>query len=391
MQELTIIITDLGYFLFYTYHHLMNLINSCRNAVISSSIRRYGDTDFITGFRALAALAVLFIHSGGAGLTEISSVTYNFVSFCKNGVYVFFVISGFSVAKSYSKNSDFIIYLKRRLFRIIPLYYFWIFLTCVTDLNSKYWLHEFNVSIDFYNIVMHLLFISYLDYRIANTIIGVEWSIPIEVFWYLSIPLLARIFKKNIFVILGIPISVIYYIAVKYIFSNLLISNSNSDLILQWSPLPYLLSFVFGFIAFKIRDKIMAKMSSNLFISDLILITILCSFIIYLYFPSIVNLFYNEYIAVSITTLILIACGNSETLIYRFLFVNPIMLYLGTISYSICIYLSHFPIIALINKAHIDNLTVKFILCLFITIIVSTITFFTIEKYGFNICKSLKK
>ena len=169
--------------------------------------------------------------------------------------------------------------------------------------------------------------------------------------------------------------------SIKYIFSNLLVLNSDSDLILHWSPLPYLLSFVFGFISFKIRNRIMAKMQSNLFISDLILLIIVALIVTRLYIPSVVNLFYNDFVAASLMTFVLLICGNSKTLIYKILFVNPVMLYLGAISYSI--YLSHVPIIELINKAQFDNLTIKFTLCLFITIIVSTITFLTIERWLF--------
>jgi|GEM_PF-1023976 len=364
-------------------------MNNFTNTILSNSVKNHGDTDFITGIRAIAALAVVLIHSGGAGLREISSVANNFVDFCRNGVYIFFVISGFSVAYSYNKNPDFFMYLKRRLLRIIPLYYFWILLTCLTNLNSSYWLQQFNMSVDFYNILMHLMFISFLDYRIANTIIGVEWSIPIEVFWYLSIPLLTRILRSDIFLVISIPISVAYYIVIEYVFSNFITSNVSSDLMLHWSPLPYLLSFVLGFISFKIRNRVMAKIQSNLYISNLVLLIIASVIIIQLYIPSFIKLFYDEYVAVSIMTFVLIICGNSKTLIYRVLFVNPIMLYLGSISYSI--YLSHFPIVELINKAHFDSLAIKFLMCLFATIIVSTITFFTIEKHGLNIEKYSKQ
>ncbi len=37
---------------------------------------------------------------------------------------------------------------------------------------------------------MHFAFVSFLDYRIANSLIGVEWTIPVEVFWYIFLPFL---------------------------------------------------------------------------------------------------------------------------------------------------------------------------------------------------------
>jgi peptidoglycan/LPS O-acetylase OafA/YrhL len=65
----------------------------------------YGDSSFITGMRAFAALAVVLIHSGGAGFRELGAIGNNIADFGKVGVYVFFVISGFSVASSYENSS----------------------------------------------------------------------------------------------------------------------------------------------------------------------------------------------------------------------------------------------------------------------------------------------
>ena len=64
-------------------------------------MKDYGDTNFITGMRAYAALAVVLIHAGGGGLRDIGQMGDNIANLGLAGVYVFFVISGFSVASSY--------------------------------------------------------------------------------------------------------------------------------------------------------------------------------------------------------------------------------------------------------------------------------------------------
>lgn len=134
----------------------------------------YGDTSFITGMRAFAALAVVLIHAGGAGFRELGSIGNNIADFGRAGVYVFFVISGFSVASSYENSKCYLEYLNKRLWRVAPLYYFWLAVSILLGVTATYWQKQFGVGIDVYNLVLHGLFIGWLDYRITNSILGVE-------------------------------------------------------------------------------------------------------------------------------------------------------------------------------------------------------------------------
>jgi peptidoglycan/LPS O-acetylase OafA/YrhL len=43
---------------------------------------------------------------------------------------------------------------------------------------------------DAYNLLMHLTFLSAWDARVTASILGVEWTIPIEMFWYAVLPLM---------------------------------------------------------------------------------------------------------------------------------------------------------------------------------------------------------
>lgn len=83
----------------------------------SKILRQYGDTDFITGLRAIAATMVIVIHTGafrdfgqwGQAVTDAG----------KYGVDIFFVISGFTIAKTFNESRDYKSYLVRRMVRIV--------------------------------------------------------------------------------------------------------------------------------------------------------------------------------------------------------------------------------------------------------------------------------
>lgn len=213
----------------------------------------YGDTSFITGMRAFATLAVVLIHTGGAGFRELGAIGNNLADFGRAGVYVFFVISGFSVASSYENSRSYIEYLNKRLWRVAPLYYFWLAVSILFGATSTFWQEHFGVGIDIYNIVLHGLFINWLDYRITNSILGVEWSIPIEVFWYFLVPLVLIACKSNRKNLGVLFISLLIYVLSTKFPSVLPVEEANSALTMRWSPIPYILSYALGLTAYRFR------------------------------------------------------------------------------------------------------------------------------------------
>lgn len=153
-------------------------------------IRRYGETDFITGLRAIAATMVVVIHTGA--FADLGWIGANITGTGKYGVQMFFVISGFTIAATFSGSDRYGSYLIRRLFRIAPLYWLlnglMVALVLTAILPPNYWMERFGGQIDAYNILMHITFLSFLDQRTAASFIGLEWTIPIEVFWYGLLP-----------------------------------------------------------------------------------------------------------------------------------------------------------------------------------------------------------
>ena len=173
-------------------------------------LRSYGDTDFITGLRAIAATMVVMIHTNA--LNDFGVVGQAVTSAGKYGVDVFFVISGFTIAKTFTQARDYRSYLTRRIMRIVPLYWFVISIAMVLWLSGlfsmPYWMQTFGAQPDLYNFLIHLGMVSYLDYRIANSLLGVEWTIPIEVFWYVCLPFVIR-FGETVLKTIGVILALL--------------------------------------------------------------------------------------------------------------------------------------------------------------------------------------
>ncbi len=217
-----------------------------------SIIRRYGDTDFITGLRAIAATMVVMFHT--SLFREYGAIGVNLTEAGRYGVQVFFVISGFTIAATYLGADSYRSYLIRRLMRIAPLYVFIICmaagLTWAEVINPAGWSVRFDVGIDAYNLLMHFSFLSFLDYRIANSLVGVEWTIPVEVFWYVLLPwFISRL--------VGTRAALAFMAALLALaFATVIAGNQlGSPLISEWFPTTYGPYFLLGVLTFKLRSS----------------------------------------------------------------------------------------------------------------------------------------
>lgn len=223
---------------------------------MSYLVRKYGDTDFITGLRCIAASMVIIIHTGA--LRDFGTLGEIITDNGKYGVQIFFVISGFTIARTYRSAGAFWPFFARRLLRIAPLYYLVVtatFLLILWEyLPRPYWMTLYDSAPDLYNYLMHISFLSGWDTRVANSLIGVEWSIPIEVFWYAVLPLL-----------LPIPLAtrhVIWVFAALLLLSGLARAASH-----QWMPqhgahflpLTYGAYFYLGALAERMRERIQQR------------------------------------------------------------------------------------------------------------------------------------
>lgn len=326
----------------------------------------YGDTNFITGMRAYAAFAVVLIHMGGGGLRSLGDVGNRVADMGGAGVYAFFVISGFSVASALHSGPTYGAYLARRMARIAPLYYFWMAAAAAISIEKP----------SLYNWAMHVSFLSVADYKITNSIIGVEWSIPIEVFWYFLLPFLLKpIFEKRWGIPIAVVVSFFLYKASRIIPEYLPMPPSEAFLAMHWSPLPYVFSYCLGAVAFRIRP-ILAPLASNLVIGSIFILFVL--YAVSSRFATYSRA--SEFFAITVFTFALICLGSAKNVIYQRMFTTKACIFLGTISYGV--YLCHLPISGLVTRLGFEpaDATLKFLLVSALSVLASLVTYRVIER-----------
>jgi peptidoglycan/LPS O-acetylase OafA/YrhL len=328
----------------------------------------FDKTKYITGLRAYSALGVLLIHSGGGGLRELSSFSNRIVDFGKYGVVSFFVISAFTICMSVDRMEQFNLkqYLFKRVLRIAPLFYLVTLLCFFFTDGISYFNNLFGTHSDIYSLILHLTFLNLFDVRYINNIIGVEGTVPIEFAYYLLIPYILMLFKKHKKIVY--PIVVAAFLFSFYSFQLFSRFYNKTDIFISHnlSLEKYLFTFIVGIAAYLIwKEKKEFTFGSSL---ALFFHFILLALIINM------NIQHPEiYFALWIVVLIFICSGKS--LLSKVVFENPIIEYIGKISYSI--YLVHFPIIHALPqfKYPILNLIVP----LGISIAVSSLTYQFIE------------
>lgn len=330
-----------------------------------SFLRNYGETDFITGLRAIAALMVVCIHTGG--FSDLGWVGQNITGAGKYGVQVFFVISGFTIAATWTSSGSYREFLVRRMARIAPAY--WAIIAIAAILYhagltpTPFFLTEFGMEIGVYNLLMHVTFLSFLDYRIANSILGVEWTIPIEVFWYIVLPLLlSRVTALRTFLV-WLAILLVLAALTRLVFG--VVAESVAA---KWFPTTFGAYFLLGAACYRMRDGGWYKVSP---MAGAVLWGSVAMFILVLLSPlpgggALIGL---------ATAGILLARKDP---VGGGLWLDSVPLrFLGTISNSI--YLWHLLVIALLGNAVAEG-TLRFGLVAVITVGLSTVTYIVVER-----------
>ena len=279
-----------------------------------------------------------------------------FVSSGKYGVQIFFVISGFTIFyQIFEKKTNINLFLKLRIVRISAPYYPLLLITFIYinlggfQFNS--WADKFNNgSISITNLLSHVLYISPYSIKWQNTILGVEWTLGIEIFYYLVFGLLiflrfVDISLKSLisfgvfsFFISGVAIVLYHFIDIDRLYFN-------------WLPIRYFYMFFLGGFAYFLRRTYMKRDISSTKrrnISEILIATNIAVYILLLILDSsfqIRSLFIENFFVFS-TFLILILYREGYFL--SKILVSPIFLFFGTISYSF--YLLHYPIILMLNE-----------------------------------------
>lgn len=340
----------------------------------------------LNGLRAISIILVIFSHF----FSYESNISKLYLG--KFGVTVFFVLSGFLITSLLLKEkfNTKIINLKqfylRRIFRILPLIFIYIFILML--LNSF-----FSLGISNYSFLNSIFFIRNFPFKITNDwYTGHLWSLSVEEQYYLLFPFfLVRLKEKKylklIFIIL-IIMPIIYY----FIHNNIGIFNYNKlirglswffIIIISPGTLSILIGSAFSILYYKYENKfkllIRFKILSLLLFIIALIIHILCTLKYFNYdlFGTLIN----------IMLAMVIILNLNENNYFSKVLNNNYLEKIGLLSYSLYIWQQLFTI----KQAWWSIFPLEISICinLILLILTSYISYNYIEKKFIELRKKL--
>ena len=175
----------------------------------------------LTGIRAIAAIMIFVYHNRKYWKNELNPELFRFCSELNLGVQLFFVLSGFLIAKSYGSRplesvSNYKRYLLQRMVRIMPLY--WLLLT-LYYLDPDYGKYHFSVT--------HYLLIQGFSSTHFLDAISQSWSLTVEMTFYTTAPLLMFFWKKHFSYLLMFLMAIMGITLLVGWFWDCILGNSN--------------------------------------------------------------------------------------------------------------------------------------------------------------------
>lgn len=341
-------------------------------------IRDYEGTNFITGLRAIAILLVFLVHSGGGELKNINDGFNNLVHYGTYGVQMFFVISGFTIFyQIFEKGYRFKKFLLVRVSRISIVYFPIIILIFIyinlDGVQFNNWAIKFNDgNISIQNLLMHLSYLGAFSVKYANTIIGVEWTLNIEVFYYFLFSFLISklLIKLELINLISVTI-ILIFMAIAVLFLGYIDFLDKS--LLHWMPFQYGYMFLLGGISYYFRKIILSSFSTTeqFKLSNISLFVVIICFIVLIYFSNILPGVIVGGITAFLTFILIIFTKDKAK--PSSLFTNHFFMFMGSISYSF--YLLHLvilniPISKFISISNINLIiSIKFLIALFVSYI----------------------
>lgn len=339
---------------------------------------------FIDALRGFAILGVVAVHISQTENLNLSQNLVNFLSQGFRGVQLFFLVSAFTLFTSFDNRIKFekgvyINFYIRRFFRIAPMYYLAILFYSLYNNSS-------NVEI---GVLLNLLLVHGLSIEWINNIVPGGWSVGIEFLFYAIMPILYLIIKTSkaalnfyLFSLLVKGISMV-------LVTNIIIGfpKESIDNYIYFSLPNQLSVFSLGIILFFIikNDNWSLKQFNN--------ISLLLLFGILMYsFLKMNNIFFEKNDLYNFLFFIFFL-GMSRT--KSKILINKFICYIGRISFSL--YLVHFGVIYMASKLFyifnsgigiLDYAFRYFLVCI-ISIIISSITYFSIEVYFQKIANKL--
>lgn len=159
----------------------------------------------LTGIRAIAAIMIFVYHNRKYWKNDLHPELLRLCNEFNLGVQLFFVLSGFLIAKSYGAKplqsfTTFKSYFSQRIMRIMPLY--WLLLT-LYYLDAKFGNYHFSL--------LHYLLLQGFSSNLSLDAISQSWSLTVEMTFYAFAPFLFLLLEKKwtyLFLFLGFLIGI---------------------------------------------------------------------------------------------------------------------------------------------------------------------------------------
>lgn len=300
--------------------------------------------------RAFAALSVILAHielfkkrDGIGSLYNHSYFAYFIERIGKNGVYLFFVLSGFLITylllreKEKNHKISFKNFYLRRIFRIWPLYYLIILISFLLIPFLAFQFDIFQLTPFYFNrildpanyntqsIALYVLFLPNLALHTGKAVVGASqsWSVGVEEQFYVVWPFLILLFnRKKLFLVFLLIIG-------SFIFFNLFKVNYVSAIV-KIVPIEFMaIGGIGGYLFHFKRDEV-----KDIFASRFLYFVILFLILILTFIPF--GRLYIQNICLGCLFLVLILCTiqDSNPSAFR----NKTFSFLGKISYGIYMY-----------------------------------------------------
>lgn len=358
----------------------------------------------LTGLRGIAAFFVFVFHYGyfnpgirlDLSVPVIGKALQFPLGFGFAGVDLFFVLSGFLLTLPFaratlsgSSHPPLAHYYKRRLLRVFPAYYAQLAIILVVGGWFVTWTPPGGVSL-----LAHLFMFFNIGWSPVRPMVGLWWTLPVELSFYLLLPFIAPFMRPARWVILlvaGILLSMLY----RNWSADHFASSPEGTIFLAATHLPGSLpEFLLGASAAILVQKFdllpikrpAAWVLDGMFLTGIVLVN--------LWFWKIMlpygGIFWSGHWSMIIAPL---ALGLPLSLIVislywgsrigRLLFANPVVYFLGLISYSL--YLWHFVVLQQAEVVFGGAYTSmpglpKFLVSLSLVVLVSALSYFIFER-----------
>jgi peptidoglycan/LPS O-acetylase OafA/YrhL len=232
---------------------------------------KFKSTLYLTGLRGYAALGV-FIGHVGVPIMTFTNVLDPYHAFGGFSILSFFILSSFGIFLSlYSKKViSWKSYAKKRFFRIAPLYYLVLLYGFIFVISG--WKLPSSPKYDFTDLLYHISFLNLgeIKYQYQNSMIGIEWFIPILMFYYCVLPFMFMASKKGRLVIAMLVIGVFLFFD-RYFYQ--MYTDPQNPIGFHWSLQKYFFIYILGGVTMLILygKNFLKKYKSSIIIGTLIL------------------------------------------------------------------------------------------------------------------------